>query len=142
MQATAMITGEIFPSQAWVDDWTRVINADDQLARLGKWFDARVLFDFGGDKDLVKFSAGRVESVLAQPIWDKPWDFCIRATLDCWQKSLQSPPPPFYQDIFGMMWNHGMTLEGDVVKAMQNIRALKLVLASMKRAGLSSGVPL
>jgi hypothetical protein len=32
-----------------------------------------------------------------------------------------------------MMWNHGMTLEGDVVKAMQNIRALKLALGLMKR---------
>jgi hypothetical protein len=124
-----------FPSQGWVERWVEEINADEQLKRLGKWFDARVLFNFDGQKYLFKFVAGHVDSVIAQPIWDKPWEFSVNATLDCWSKSLQNPPPPFYQDIFGMMWNHGMTLEGDVVKAMQHIRAFKLVLASMKRVG-------
>jgi hypothetical protein len=124
-----------FPAADWIDRWVQSINGDEQIARLGKWFDAHVLFDFDGDKYLLTFSAGRVGHVLAQPIWDKPWDFSISAPLDCWQKSLQNPPPPFYQDLFGMMWNHGMKLEGNVVKAMQHIRVLKLVLASMKQVG-------
>lgn len=124
-----------FPGEGWVEAWIAVVNGDPEIQRLGKWFDARVLFDFGGERFILKFSRGRVEDVIVQPIWDKAWDFGVRATADTWAKSMQDPPPPFYQDIFGMMWNHGMTLEGDVVKAMQNIRVLKLVLAAMKRVG-------
>ena len=116
-----------------MERWVEAINADDQIKRLGKWFDAKVLFDFGGQQYILRFVSGRVESTLVQPIWDKAWDFGVKATGDCWEKSRQDPPPPFYQDLFGMMWNHGMSLEGDVVKAMQNIRALKLVLGLMKR---------
>jgi hypothetical protein len=116
-----------------VDAWIAAINADGEVNRLGKWFDARVLFDFGGERYILRFVSGKVTDVIASPIWDKAWDFGVKAPLDCWAKSRMDPPPPFYQDIFGMMWNHGMTLEGDVVKAMQNIRALKLVLALMRR---------
>jgi hypothetical protein len=122
-----------FPSEGWVRKWVDVINGDSEIERLGRWFDARVMFQFGDDKYILKFNRGRVDDVITQPIWDKAWDFGVRATVDCWRHSMKDPPPPFYQDIFGMMWNHGMTLEADVIKAMQNIRALKLVMGSMKR---------
>lgn len=125
--------GRAFAGPAWVDAWIEAINSDGEVNRLGKWFDARVLFDFGGDRYILRFVSGKVTDVIASPIWDKAWDFGVKASKECWEKSRMDPPPPFYQDIFGMMWNHGMTLEGDVVKAMQNIRALKLVLALMKR---------
>lgn len=122
-----------FPGEAWVERWVKAINADPEIRRLGKWFDAKVMFDFGGERYILKFVEGQVASVIAHPIWDKAWEFGIKASVDCWQKSLMDPPPPFHQDIFGMMWNHGMTLEGDAVKAMQHIRVVKLVLAIMKR---------
>jgi hypothetical protein len=122
-----------FPAQSWVEKWIETINADPDIKRLGKYFDARVMFDFGGERYILRFVSGAVQDLLARPIWDKPWDFGVKASAECWAMSRQDPPPPFYQDIFGMMWNHGMTLEGDVVKAMQNIRVLKLVLGLMKR---------
>lgn len=125
--------GEAFPSDAWVARWAEAINADPDINRLGKWFDSRVMFDFGGERFILKFVSGKVVEIIPHPIWDKPWDFGVVAPTDCWEKSRQDPPPPFYQDLFGMMWNHGMTLEGNVVEAMQNIRALKLVLGLMKR---------
>jgi hypothetical protein len=134
MTETMSMSGEqAFPGGKWVSRWIEAINTDSECNRLGKWFDARVLFDFGGERYILRFVNGIVNDVIAQPIWDKPWDFGVKASKECWEKSRQDPPPPFHQDIFGMMWNHGMTLEGDVVAAMQNIRALKLVLGLMKR---------
>jgi hypothetical protein len=121
-----------FPTRSWVGRWIEKVNSDSDIKRLGKWFDARVLFDFGGERYILRFVHGEVQDVIHRPIWDKPWDFGLKATEDCWAESRKNPPPPFYQDLFGMMWNHGMTLEGDVVKAMQNIRVLKLVLGLMK----------
>jgi hypothetical protein len=128
----AAASEDAFPAQRWVDRWVKKVNADADIKRLGKWFDARVLFDFGDERYILRFVNGAVQDVIQRPIWDKPWDFGIKAPESCWAESRRNPPPPFYQDIFGMMWNHGMTIEGDVVKAMQNIRVLKLVLGLMK----------
>jgi hypothetical protein len=128
----AAVSDGAFPTESWVGRWVEKVNADADIRRLGKWFDARVLFDFGGERYILRFVAGAVQDVIHNPIWDKPWDFGVKAPAECWAESRRDPPPPFYQDLFGMMWNHGMSLEGDVVKAMQNIRALKLVLGLMK----------
>ncbi len=120
-------------SEQWVTSWVEAINSDAQIERLGQYFDGRMCVQFGDDRYILIISRGRVVDVMAQPIWDKPFDFKISADLDTWQRSAEEVPRPFYQDIFAMMWNHGMTLEGDVVKAMQHIRTVKLMLAAMKR---------
>jgi hypothetical protein len=133
MAQAAKTSSVSFPSDVWVNRWAEVINADAEIRRLGKWFDSSVLFDFGGSSYLLRFNAGKVTEVIPEPIWDKAWDFAVRADTGCWEKSMLNPPPPFYQDIFAMMWNHGMKFEGNVVKGMQNIRVLKLVMGAMKR---------
>jgi hypothetical protein len=118
----------------WVDDWVAVINDDAQIARIGRFFEGRMCVQFAEDRRYILLIVrGRVLDVMVNPIWDKPYDFKVAASLETWQRSAEAIPRPFYQDIFGMMWNHGMTVEGNVVMAMQNIRALKLMLAAMKR---------
>lgn len=124
-----------FATAAWFTRWVEVINCDAEIARLGQFFDGRMCIQVDDDKFILTVSRGRVMDVLEQPLWDRPYDFKIAATRDVWWQSVQPVPRPFYQDIFGMMWNHGMTLEGNVVTAMQNIRVIKLMLAAMKRAG-------
>lgn len=121
-------------SEQWVERWVEAINADPQIERLGRYFDGRMCLQFGEERYILVVIRGKVADVLAQPIWDKPYDFKISADVETWQRSAEEVPRPFYQDLFGMMWNHGMTLEGDVVKAMQHIRTVKLMLAAMKRA--------
>lgn len=122
-----------FASEDWIGRWVDAINADLEIARLGRFFDGRMCLQFDDDKYILVISRARVIDVIPQPIWDKPFDFKIAATRETWARSAEPVPRPFYQDIFGMMWNHGMTLEGDVVKAMQHIRVVKLMLAAMKR---------
>jgi hypothetical protein len=131
MTTTTVETG--FASPQWVGRWVDVINADPEIARLGRFFDGRMCVQFGDDRYILTVVKGRVTDVLEQPIWDKPFDFKIAADRETWARSAERVPRPFHQDIFAMMWNHGMTLEGDVVKAMQHIRVVKLMLAAMKR---------
>lgn len=134
---TTATAGAGFASPQWVGRWAEVINADPEIARLGQFFDGRMCVQFDDDRYILTIVKARVTDVLEQPIWDKPFDFKIAADRDTWARSAQRVPRPFYQDIFAMMWNHGMTLEGDVVKAMQHIRVVKLMLAAMKRVGAS-----
>lgn len=117
----------------WVEAWIEAINDDPEIARLGKWFNGTMRIDIGSERYILTVFRGRVEGLLVNPIWDKPYDFKIAAPLEVWKESAQPVPRPFYQDIFGMMWNHGMTLEGNVVMAMQQIRTVKLMLGQMKQ---------
>lgn len=120
-------------TEPWVSRWVEEINDDPQIQRIGRFFEGRMCIEFDDDKFVLHIVGGKVINTLTNPIWDKPFDFKIAATTETWQRSAEEVPRPFYQDIFGMMWNHGMTVEGNVVLAMQNIRALKLMLAAMKR---------
>jgi hypothetical protein len=124
-----------FATSAWFARWTEVINEDAEIVRLGQFFDGRMCIQVDDDKFILVVNRGRVIDVLENALWDRPFDFKIAATRDVWWQSVQRVPRPFYQDIFGMMWNHGMTLEGNVVTAMQHIRVVKLMLAAMKRVG-------
>lgn len=118
----------------WVDTWVSVINDDPQIQRVGRFFEGRMCVQFAEDRRyILHIVGGRVINVMVNPIWDKPYDFKVTATQETWERSAEEIPKPFYQDIFGMMWNHGMTVEGNVVMAMQNIRTLKMMLAAMKR---------
>jgi hypothetical protein len=125
-------------SGEWVETWVSAINDDSEIGRIGKYFEARMCVQFGDDRYILLIIGGRILSVLTNPIWDKPYDFKIAADVDTWERSAQRVPRPFYQDIFGMMWNHGMTVEGNVVKAMQNIRSVKMMLAAMKSVTAST----
>lgn len=129
MNATAPTIG----SEQWIRRWADVINDDPQIQRIGRFFEGRMCIAFDADRFILHIVGSRVIDILVNPIWDKPYDFKLAATTETWARSAEEVPRPFYQDIFGMMWNHGMTVEGDVVKAMQNIRTLKLMLAAMKR---------
>jgi hypothetical protein len=131
---SASATEDTIGTEQWVQRWIEEINSDEQIQRLGSYFEGRMCIEFGDQKYILLVSRGTVIDVLAQPIWDKPYDFKISADIETWRRSAEEVPRPFYQDIFGMMWNHGMTMEGDVVKAMQHIRVVKLMLAAMKRA--------
>jgi hypothetical protein len=123
-----------FPSETWVENWVKGINDDPEIARLGKFFTANVMFKFGDEMQYILYIyQGKVQDISVNPIWDKAWDFGIDASLETWTESIKKVPIPFYQDLFGMMWNHGMTIEGDKVKAMQHIRVVKLILAAMKQ---------
>lgn len=124
-----------FANSGWFARWVEVINEDAEITRLGQFFDGRMCIQVDDDKFILVVNRGRVIDLLENALWDRPFDFKIAATRDVWWHSVQPVPRPFYQDIFGMMWNHGMTLEGNVVTAMQHIRVVKLMLAAMKRVG-------
>ncbi len=124
----------VFPDVQWVESWMNVVNGDEQIQRLGKFFMANMMLEFGAKQYIFTIHAGKILGYIEDPIWDKKWDFAVRASLETWQESIKPVPVPFYQDIFGMMWNHGMKVEGNVILAMQNIRVLKMMLAAMKRA--------
>jgi len=127
------ITKPTIGSEEWVSRWVDVINDDAQIARIGRFFEGRMCIQFDEKQYILHIVGGRVLDVLVDPIWDKPFDFKVKADVETWAESAKAVPKPFYQDIFGMMWNHGMTVEGNVVLAMQQIRTLKLMLAAMKR---------
>jgi len=73
----------------------------------------------------VRVDGGRVQEVLENPGYDRPWAFALRAPRRVWERYLEPVPPPLYHHIFAMLMRvDEFRLEGDTLVAAQNIRAL------------------
>ena len=117
-----------FPSGEWSESVQEAVNNDSQFKRIGEYFDATILFEFGKERYLFKVADGEVKSVQIYPEFAS-WDFAIRAPINTWEMFLSSSPPPFYNDLRSVWLQHDLSIEGDLKVAIQHWRPLKHLIA-------------
>jgi hypothetical protein len=114
-----------FPAGEWMDRFARVVAEDPELRLVGRSFTCDVLLDFETARYLVRVQEGAVREIVAEPAWDRPWTFALRAPRRVWDRYLQPVPPPLYHHLFAMLMRvPEFRLEGNTLAAAQNIRAL------------------
>jgi len=114
-----------FPASDWMARYATVVNEDPELRLVGRFFTCDLLLDFEGARYLLRVDGGRVQEVLENPGYDRPWAFALRAPRRAWERYLEPVPPPLYHHIFAMLMRvDEFRLEGDTLVAAQNIRAL------------------
>jgi hypothetical protein len=116
-----------FPSDEWAQQVAATVNDDAEFARIAREFDATVRFDFGEDAYAFELGDGRVRSVRDATAFSS-WDVVLRAPMDTWETFLSESPPPFYNDLRSVWTQHDMTIEGDVLTAIQHWRPLKYLV--------------
>lgn len=114
-----------FPDREWMSRYADVVNADAELGAIGRAFTCDFLLDFDAVRYLVRVREGAVRDVVANPTFDRPWAFALRAPRAVWDRYRQPVPPPLYHHIFAMLMRvPEFRLEGDTLVAAQNVRAL------------------
>ena len=93
------------------------INNDEEFRIAAKYFTNDVLFTVGEDQAIVKIREGVVSDILLEPTFMDPWQFCIKASREAWEKYLQPTPPPMYNALFPAMIRQIFKVEGDLEKA-------------------------
>ena len=93
------------------------INKDEEFIIAAKYFTNDVMFGVGEDQAIVKIAEGFISDILLEPSFMDPWQFCIKASRDAWEKFLQPIPPPMYQALFPAMIRQIFKVEGDLEKA-------------------------
>ena len=120
-------------SDAWLTRYQERVNADPELAVIGRWFTASFSLSCAERRVVLRFERGQLTEIVPIPKIDVRSAFGFRASPDIWTRFLSREPEPLYHDFFAMLMRvPGFVLEGDSLAAMQHARALHRAMNIMR----------
>ena len=130
------MTVETDTIQNWVDEFTRASNEDPELQAHGRFYTCSFLLDMEEHTFQVAMHEGKVEEILVDPgPLDKRYQFIIRASAETWRNFGKGTPPPMYHGIWAASFQRDMSLEGDLLVLMQNLRTLTRQIELWRETG-------
>ena len=110
-----------------------IVNGKGDLVRRGRYFSDTFMLEVGETQYLIEVLQGRIESVELGPFVMKSWTFALRATEDVWQRFWEKLPKPGYHDIFALLRQNRIVLDGDLQPMMANLLYVKEVIAAPRK---------
>jgi pimeloyl-ACP methyl ester carboxylesterase/putative sterol carrier protein len=118
-----------FPELAWWQAYQQELNKDERWSEAARWFPARIEFRFGDGAATLDTRDGRAASVMEGPHPLGP-DVVVSGPRHEWQRLLQGETNWFQGTSPGL---GELTVEGNAVGALRNVKAMWLLLEAMKR---------
>jgi hypothetical protein len=118
-----------------IDTIAGLVNSDAALIRRGRFVDTTFMIAIDDAHTLLRVQEGRVTDVMRGPFITPNYSFCLRASRSVWQKFWQPLPPLGYTDIFALVKQKLMQVEGDLHPFMANLLYFKDVIAAPRREG-------
>jgi hypothetical protein len=120
----------------WAESFSRATNEDPEIQAHGKYFTCSYLLDMTDHHFVVQMSDGRVIDVAVDPgPLDVRYQFAIRAGADTWRNFGAPVPAPMYHGIWAASFQRDMTLEGDLLVLMQNLRCITRQIELLRVVG-------
>jgi hypothetical protein len=116
-----------------LDTIASLVNADAKLIRRGRFVDTTFLIAIDAADTLIRVQEGRIVSVTAGPFITPDYSFALRASREVWEKFWQPLPPLGFTDIFALVKQKLMRVEGDLHPFMSNLLYFKDVLAAPRQ---------
>jgi hypothetical protein len=113
-----------------LDTIARLVNADEKLIRRGRFVDTTFLIAIDDDYTLIRVQEGRIASVTPGPFITPNYSFALRASREVWQKFWQPLPPLGFTDVFALVKQKLMRIDGAIHPFMANLFYFKDVLAA------------
>lgn len=124
-------------AQKWVEEFRRTSDEDEELQAHGKYYSCNYLLDMEEHQFLVSMHAGKVEEILIDPgPLDARFQFIIRASAETWRNFAKEIPPPMYHGIWAASFRGDMSIEGDQLVMMQNLRSLTRQIELLRKTGV------
>ncbi len=117
-----------------IDTIARLVNADAGLVRRGRFVDTTFLLAIDDADTLIRIQEGRVTKVTPGPSITPDYSFALRASREVWEKFWQPLPPLGFTDIFALVKQKLMRVEGDIHPFMANLLYFKDVIAAPRQA--------
>ena len=124
-------------AQKWVEEFRRTSDEDEELQAHGKYYSCNYLLDMEEHQFLVSMHAGKVEEILIDPgPLDARFQFIIRASAETWRNFAKEIPPPMYHGIWAASFRGDMSIEGDQLVMMHNLRSLTRQIELLRKTGV------
>ena len=116
-----------------LDKIAGLVNADANLVRRGRYVDTTFLIAIDDAYTLIRIQEGRVTEVTPGPFITPDYSFALRAPRAVWEKFWQPLPPLGFTDIFALVKQRLMQVEGDLHPFMANLLYFKDVIAAPRK---------
>ena len=116
-----------------IDKIAGLVNNDARLVHRGRFVDTTFMIVVDDDDTLLRVQGGRVTKVTPGPFITPDYSFCLRASRNVWEKFWQPLPPLGYTDIFALVKQKLMRVEGDLHPFMANLLYFKDLIAAPRR---------
>jgi hypothetical protein len=110
-----------------------LVNDNPNLVRRGRFVNTTFLIGVDDADYLIRIAEGRVASVTPGPFITPHYSFALRASREAWEKFWQPLPPLGFTDIFALVKNKLLRVEGELHPLMSNLLYFKDVLASPRK---------
>ena len=116
-----------------IDSIPKHVNADANLVRRGRLIDTTFMIAIDETYYLVRIQEGRVIKVTPGPFITPDYSFALRAPRAVWEKFWQPLPPLGFTDVFALVKQKLMRVEGDIHPFMANLLYFKDVIAAPRQ---------
>jgi len=111
----------------------KYVNADSNLVRRGHFVDTTFMIAIDDAYSLIRVEAGRVTKITSGPFVTPDYSFCLRASRAVWEKFWQPLPPLGFTDVFSLVKQKLMQVEGNLHPFMANLLYFKDVIAAPRK---------
>jgi hypothetical protein len=119
-----------------IDNIARLVNADANLVRRGRFVDTTFMIVIDDAYTLIRVQEGRITKVTPGPFITPDFSFALRASRGVWEKFWQPLPPLGFTDVFALVKQKLMRVEGDMHPFMANLLYFKDVIAAPRKAAV------
>lgn len=116
-----------------IDNIASLVNADAKLIRRGRFVDTTFMIAIDEAYTLIRVQEGRITKVTPGPFITPDFSFALRASRGVWEKFWQPLPPLGFTDIFALVKQKLMRVEGDIHPFMANLLYFKDVIATPRQ---------
>ena len=116
-----------------IDSIPKHVNADANLVRRGRFVDTTFMIAIDDTYYLLRIEAGRVTKLTPGPFITPDFSFALRASRSVWEKFWQPLPPLGFTDVFALVKQKLMRVEGDLHPFMANLLYFKDVIAAPRK---------
>ena len=116
-----------------IDTIAPIVNADARLVERGRFVDTTFMIAIDEADTLIRIQEGRVTKITPGPFITPNYSFALRASRAVWDKFWQPLPPLGFTDIFALVKQKLMRVEGDIHPFMANLLYFKDVIAAPRQ---------
>jgi hypothetical protein len=116
-----------------IDNLASLVNADAKLVRRGRFVDTTFMVAIDEAYTLIRVQEGRIVKVTPGPFITPDYSFALRASRSVWEKFWQPLPPLGFTDVFALVKQKLMRVEGDIHPFMTNLLYFKDVIAAPRQ---------
>jgi hypothetical protein len=120
----------------WALRFSEASDADESIAAMARYFTCIYLLDMVEAKVIIEMIDGKVYRMNLNPAPMDAYDFALRASAQTWREFARAVPKPMYHGIWAASFRQDLTIEGNTLVLMQNLRNFTIQFELLRKVGL------